>query len=377
MSRAERQKMKKEAREKQKEKLKKKKGKDNIINSEGNWNVEDINVSKNSQEFDGSDSELDVSDYNVSSDKEGSSEDGIVQIESGNESEESRGEGISKIQTKRQVDKSKHLESEGSDSEGNSDNDNDNDSNNDEDNEISNNIRHIVKLGPVPQENKFELKIGKPNKNVEESTVATLQKLGKKQKDSNKNRNFNEKILNRKFKKDSDDTPQKEVKIVDPFFITSTGENYMSLAEPRAPDEVKEFHKEGNRKLRRAARFGHVPKIKPRQEFRQDNEDRFHRHNKQNGFDKRSSGFDRQNQKYDKFTRKDNFGRDNFRDNDRMFNKNDNFHINKFRNNQQTNFNDRNDNSVKAEKLHPSWEAKKRQSGILPFEGKKVVFNDD
>ncbi|XP_026333380.1 putative uncharacterized protein DDB_G0285119 [Hyposmocoma kahamanoa] len=308
-------------------------------------------------------------------DKEGSSEDGTVQIESGNESEESRGEGISKIQRKRQVDTSIHLESEGRDSEGSSNNDND--SNNDEDNEISNNIRHIVKLGPVPQENKFELKIGKPNKNVEESTVATLRKLGKKQKDSNKNRNFNEKILNRKFKKDSDDTPQKEVKIVDPFFITSTGENYMSLAEPRAPDEVKEFHKEGNRKLRRAARFGHVPKIKPRQEFRQDNEDRFHRHNKQNGFDKRSSGFDRQNQKNDKFTRKDNLGRDKFRDNDRMFNKNDNFHINKVRNNQQTNFNDRNDNSVKPEKLHPSWEAKKRQSGILPFEGKKVVFNDD
>lgn len=378
MSRAERQKMKKEAREKQKEKLKKKKGKDNIVNSEGNWNVEDITVSNNSQDFVGSDNELNVFDYNVSHDKEGSSEDDNVQVGLGNESDESPSKGSSKIQRKKHVEKDNHVESEGSDSESNSAS-NDDCSDKDEDNKISNNIRHNVKLGPVPQENKFELKIGKPNKNVEENTVARIQKSEKKHKDStkNKNKNFNEKILNRKFKKDSDDTSQKEVKIVDPFFITSTGENYMSLAEPRAPDEVKEFHKEGNRKLRRAVRFGHVPKIQPRQEFRQDNEDRFNRHNRQNGFDKRSGGFDRHNQANDRFNRKDYLGRDNFKDNDRKFIKNDKFQINKFEDNQRTNFKDMIDNSAKPEKLHPSWEAKKRQSGILPFEGKKVVFNDD
>lgn len=378
MSRVERQKMKKEAREKQKEKLKKKKGKDNIVNSEGDWNVEHINTSNHSPDFGGSDIELDVSD-----DEEKSSVVSDEHFEPENESDENQsdenqsheeptllkenisektGKDSSRIQRIRRVDKDKQPESERSDSDGKSDND--------DDNAISNDVRHTAKLGPVQQENKFELKIGKPNKNAKENKVSIIQKSDKKQRD--KNKNFNEKILNRKFKKDSDDTPQKETKVVDPFFITSTGENYMSLAEPRSPDEVKEFHKEGNRKLRRAVMFGHAPRIKPRQEFRQDNENRFNRH-RQNGFDK---GFDRQNQKHERFNRRDNIGRDNFKYNDK-FNKEDNFQINKFRDNQRTNINDRSDNSAKPEKLHPSWEAKKRQSGILPFKGKKVVFSDD
>lgn len=349
MSRAERLKIKKEAWEKQKEKLKKKKRNVNIVYSEGDWNVEHITTNNNSQvcqKFDGSDNELDISCYNGASDKEGSV-DLDEQIEPGNKSDKSQIKGSSMIQSKRQVDKDKHPESDGSDSEGNSDND------------------------ILQQENKFELKIGKANKNVEGNTVAIIQKSEKKKKDSKKNKNFNEKILNRKFKnkKELDDTSQKEVKIVDPFFITSTGENYMSLAEPRAPDEVKEFHKEGNRKLRRAAQFGHVLTIKPRQEFRQDNEDRF---NRQNGFDKTSGGFDGQNQLHNRFNRKD-----NFKDNDRRLNKNHNFQVNKFRDNPRTDVNDRSDVSAKPEKLHPSWEAKKRQSGILPFKGKKVVFDDD
>lgn len=350
MSRAERLKMKKEAWEKQKEKLKKKKRQVNTANSEGDWNVEHITPSNNNQVLDSLDNELDISYNNGSSDIEGSSVDLDEQIGPENKSDKSQIKGSSKIQIKRQVDKDKHTESDGSNSECNSDND------------------------ILQQENKFELKIGKANKNEEGNTVATIQKSEKKKKDSKKNKNFNEKILNRNFKnkKDLDDTSQKEVKIVDPFFITSTGENYMSLAEPRAPDEVKEFHKEGNRKLRRAVKFGLVPKIKPRQEFRQDNKDRFNRHNRQNGFDKKSGGFDRQNLLNDRFNRKD-----NFKDNDRRLNENQNYQINKFRDNPRTNFNDQSDASNKPEKLHPSWEAKKRQSGILPFKGKKVVFDDD
>lgn len=179
----------------------------------------------------------------------------------------------------------------------------------------------------------------------------TKQKPVKKHKE-NKNKNLNEKLSQRKFKKDTDVTQLIENKIVDPFFITSTGENYMSVAEPRQPDEFKEIHRQGNRKLRRAAMFGHVPKIKPRRnnyEGNNFNTNNFSR-NREEDFSTKSSGrFD--NSKQSNF---------NYKDND----------------NKKT-FGGKNENvAKKEEKLHPSWEAKKKQSGILPFQGKKIVFDE-
>ncbi|KAF9424498.1 hypothetical protein HW555_000309 [Spodoptera exigua] len=201
----------------------------------------------------------------------------------------------------------------------------------------------------------------------------------KKQKELNKTKNFNEKLLQKKLKKGVD-APVVENKIVDPFFITATGENYMSVVEPRAPDEVKEEHMRGNRKMRRAAMFGHVPTSRPRQNNY--NNDRF---NNQNGYDK-GNNYKRKFDDKPQFNDKRNFNdKKNFRDgknfNDRQnFNDRKNFgnrnsYNNDFNSKPGFNTNDRNKDG-KQEKLHPSWEAKKKKSGILPFEGKKIVFDE-
>ncbi|CAF4956189.1 unnamed protein product [Pieris macdunnoughi] len=164
-----------------------------------------------------------------------------------------------------------------------------------------------------------------------------IEKVDKRKE--NKNKNINEKILNRNFKKKTEDMPE-IVKVVDPFFVTSTGDNYLSLAEPRAPDEIKEAHKQGNRQYRRAIMFGHVPKIKPKK----NNYEKFNQNNskfKQNSFNSTSDS---------QFNRKG-----------KSFN---------------NTVNESNKIEEKPEKLHPSWEAKKKHSSILPFQGKKTVFDD-
>ncbi|KAI5651506.1 hypothetical protein NE865_00750 [Phthorimaea operculella] len=190
----------------------------------------------------------------------------------------------------------------------------------------------------IEDESEFKLKIGE-NK--------TKGKEDKKQKESNKNKNLQDKIRKNKFKKDSDEIKEVE-KVVDPFFVTATGENYMSVFEPRQPDEIKEVHKQGNRAYRRAVMFGNVPKHKPRPQFREDNFDR------QNAYGKRPAN---------KFDEQNGFSRNN-----NKFNKDDN---NRFDDRKKPRFNDRNvkQQEEKPEKLHPSWEAKKKQSGILPFQG--------
>ncbi|CAG9790802.1 unnamed protein product [Diatraea saccharalis] len=166
----------------------------------------------------------------------------------------------------------------------------------------------------------------------------------------NKNRNLNEKLLSRKFKKDSFDAPIEETKVVDPFFVTSTGENYLSVVEPRAPDEVKEIHRQGNRKLRRAAMFGRVPKMKPRRNNFEVDENRFNR------FNKHSSSYNNDTNKY--------ANRGDF--------SNDKRDLTSKRSKLSTN----EPVESKPERLHPSWEAKKRQSKIQPFQGKKIVFDE-
>ncbi|XP_032514650.2 serum response factor-binding protein 1 [Danaus plexippus] len=170
-----------------------------------------------------------------------------------------------------------------------------------------------------------------------------MQKI-KKPKE-NKNKNLNKKLQDRKFHKVSDDDHSQATRVVDPFFITSSGENYMSLVEPRQPDEIKEVHKQGNRKFRRAVMFGHVPKPKVRKSYN----DRYNDiDSSENNFvggktDNRQKTKDSSRQNGNKFDRRKKY--------------------------------DNNESDV-PEKLHPSWEAKKKQSSILPFQGKKIVFDE-
>ncbi|VVC98681.1 unnamed protein product [Leptidea sinapis] len=185
---------------------------------------------------------------------------------------------------------------------------------------------HITKITPVHENTK---------------------KKPEKRKANKKNKNIKEKIRKINFHKDLDEPIPAVAKVVDPFFITSTGDNYLSVAEPRPPDEVKEVHKQGNRKYRRAVMFGHVPKnsTKPRR-------DNF----------KTNSRFNSADQDQISSTKK--FRKD---ENGLHRHKNDNFAQNKLKNLES---------EEKLEKLHPSWEAKKKQSSILPFLGKKIVFDN-
>ncbi|XP_026753120.2 MATH and LRR domain-containing protein PFE0570w-like [Galleria mellonella] len=359
MSRQERKKLKKEA----KDKNKKKKGIENekIVNSEGNWEVEDVEMDNDSKELD----ENATSDEMGLSDEDESNE----EVASDNQSSLSNEENLTLnndlenevFDAQKNVKKQIKTRGGKTGKESNEDSDKDND-------ELPASIGKFVRFIPdkVKSDNDIDdLSCNNSKSNIEKANKTALKNsknTEKKGKDSNKNKNFNEKILLRKFKRDEDEIPTAGKKVVDPFFITATGENYMSVAEPRQPDEIKEIHKQGNRKLRRAAMFGHVPKIKPGQNhFRNNNSysngDKFDsKLNYRNKFNNQSDNYENKVSK-------------------NAYNKSDSNDSKKTRFDK---FSDRKSeqNEDKQEKLHPSWEAKKRQSGILPFQGKKIVFDD-
>ncbi|KAG6446078.1 hypothetical protein O3G_MSEX004268 [Manduca sexta] len=339
MSRQERLKLKKEAKEKQKSKQRGKNGK--VVNAEGDWDVEDIKMSDKKVMMDG--------DNDIETEKMFSDEGNDFEMDDDSDNEQSRGKALlgdadSADEQGSQESDERHQDSE--EDEVGDGNDSDSCDDNNEDKKSS--LGNFVKLKPELSKN---IQVKDNNTDLDSKNIVKRNKVplpvkkSEKKKDVNKNKNLNEKLLQRKFKKGEDEAPVAQNKVVDPFFITSTGENYMSVAEPRQPDEVKEIHKQGNRKLRRAAMFGHVPKIKPKENY---DDSRFRQNDDRGNF--RS-----------KFNDKE----------DKKFNNKGNFNDRKFDNNR--NFNSKKD---EPEKLHPSWEAKKKKSGILPFEGKKIVFDE-
>ena len=374
MSRIERRKIKKEAKDKQKEKNKKKAAKNNkVVNAEGDWNVEDVVMNDSKVSVGGEDDEIsgdDGSGNEMSGDEndgnEVSGDESDANEVSGDESVQSEGEGEDEENDDtgpENVEEQSDAAAESSDG---------------EEKEDSKFAKVTPKVNPTVGKAKLPNPKAKPavDTSIKGKTEAVNIKTVppkemkprnppkeivkknpiQKQKELNKTKHFNEKILQKKLKKDSD-APVLENKIVDPFFITSTGENYMSVVEPRAPDEVKEEHVGGNRRLRRAVQFGLVPKSKLRQNNNYHKEDRYNNQN----------GYDRGNSFKGKFNDRQQNDRRNFNDR-KSFN-------NDF--NDKRGFNNRNDrNNDEPEKLHPSWEAKKKKSGLLPFEGKKIVFDE-
>ncbi|XP_028169697.1 protein PFC0760c [Ostrinia furnacalis] len=352
MSREERKKMKKEAKEKQKNKKKGKGAK--VVNAEGEWDVEDIEMTGNLN-----------TDKNLSDDDDDDAEkDDCMDEDDGDEPRENISDDDKSAEKEESSDDEEMDQNSESENESNDENGKESDSESkigeysESDDETPSSTGKLAKAvtadtKKVNPKTPSIVSDVKTQLDVKPKPLELNKKLDNK-KDKHKqgkNKNLNEKLLSRKFKKDVSESPVPENKVVDPFFITSTGENYMSVVEPRPPDEVKEVHKQGNRKIRRAAMFGHVPKIKPRNDnFAPDN-----RFNKQNGFNKNSTN------KYDQ----DSFGK--FKNDSRKFT------------DKRSNF-DRNEEpkqiESKPEKLHPSWEAKKRQSGIKPFQGKKIVFDE-
>ncbi|XP_072938163.1 uncharacterized protein [Epargyreus clarus] len=370
MSRQERRKLKKEAREKQKDK---KKGKGNEpVQVEGDWDVEDINMDESEDKNNASDDDDEIDDKSDESD-----DDNIDKEQSGDESDAiNESDDDLKSNNTHLIDRRKEKIADSNENSESDDDEQSDDEPSEDDDDRNSSLGQFVKSTPSITNNDKIVNNNSINK-VEKKDTTIKKNVEKKHKDSHKNRNLNTKILMKTFHKDTSELPTQETKVVDPFFITATGENYMSVAEPRQPDEVKEVHKEGNRKYRRAVMFGHVPKAKPRRDdFRPDrNNPRF------NKFDDNRNNF---NSKTDKFTKfddnKNNFNakRDNrtngFDNNQRRFNNSDDSkNIGNFN---KSNVSKRNIDETKPEKLHPSWEAKKRQSGILPFQGKKIVFDE-
>ncbi|RVE44800.1 hypothetical protein evm_010552 [Chilo suppressalis] len=342
MSREERKKLKKEAKEKQKNK---KKGKENklkekdVVNAEGVWKVEDMNVSGSVKECsDNEQSDIEEVISEGETETVQNSEEGSVQ-----QNTEEFNSNESDIESNNSQDE-KHSDTAPTSSE--SENEKDDTEDDIDATKTASNTKQ-VKFLKLKSRKKLQIQDIGNVKKVTEVNFGTPQNLPQKNpvmnsKDkskSNKNKNLNEKLLSRKFKKDSVEAPVQETKIVDPFFITSSGENYLSVVEPRPPDEVKEVHKQGNRKLRRAVLFGHVPKIKPRQHTFEADGNRF---SKQNGFNKNNNS--------NRYNNREDFSNDK-------------------RNvtNKRKIFESTEQQESKPEKLHPSWEAKKRQSGIQPF----------
>ncbi|CAG9566350.1 unnamed protein product [Danaus chrysippus] len=292
MSRQERLKLKKEAREKQNNK----KDKNKAVNIEGEWNVE-------------------VADHKIETNLQ-SNDDVEENMAEGSDDDCNSDERVSEFDLSDEDVTKESIN-------GNSDSDKDDESN---DGNLSQ-----VKSSIQKQPDKVDVSTNM-NKKVKQKV--------KKHKE-NKNKNLNKKLQNREFHKVSNDDHLQATKIVDPFFITSSGENYMSLVEPRQPDEVKEVHKQGNRKYRRAVMFGHVPKPKIRKNYNdiEINENNFVS-SKNNDRQKNKDGFTQNDNKFDR--------RKKYDDNE----------------------------SDVPEKLHPSWEAKKKLSSIVPFQGKKIVFDE-
>ncbi|XP_061719789.1 serum response factor-binding protein 1-like [Cydia pomonella] len=389
MSRQERLKLKREAKLDKKMKRDKKQ---KVVNAEGEWDVEDINTRKvkdapkiTSKNFKESDDEISADDEEMELDENANSD---KEVQSDDEEDISHGEEANSDDQDDKEDGNQENQSDESEAESETKMEGGQESNS-TDNEPQSKKKEVLGKFIKPSPVKVNIK-----QNESITSALTFEQLGKnrrkpeikkpiKPKDMHKNKNLNDKLQSRKFKKESSESQVKETKIVDPFFITSTGENYLSVAEPRQPDEVKEIHKQGNRKERRAAMFGHVPKVKPRKDFRQSNSDRTNNlRNKLNKDDNYNQGNDGKNRNESRFN-----GKDQFRNqNDKPFGRNNHF---KGRNDKpgedRNDFKSRNDKfkgrnndaaETKVEKLHPSWEAKKKQSGILPFQGKKIVFDE-
>lgn len=373
MSRQERLKLKKEEIEKQKNKKKRKeenrkKRLSNAINVEGEWDVENTTdkskdtIKKDTVKKDKviEDEEMSQGDDLSDADDDKEENNSVLSDKSDDISDNSEGLDESN-------DESVHIKQTDNDSNDDDDDADDNDEEREDKEEveditdskinkeivlnkvIKNNSKNKVELNSnKPESEVFELKV-KPNNKSENKA----NKVEKKVKDVHKNKNLKDKLQKRKFNKESEGLEAKTKKVlVDQFFVTSTGNNYKSLVEPRNPDEVKDEHKRGNRKYRRAVMFGHVLKTKP----------------KKNGLQYSSSN---------NFTKKSGY-------NTKQFFTNQN-NVNGKEDNKNRQFDNRNNNlsskgvdkrNAVPEKLHPSWEAKKKQSAILPFQGKKIVFDD-
>lgn len=160
-------------------------------------------------------------------------------------------------------------------------------------------------------------------------------------------------------------------KRVDSFFMTDVGSNYMTMAIPRPADKLvqdddeKSYGMTKNRKMRRAALFGNdvILTNKFNKKKRYDDSDRFDRStNEDNG----------------RFDRSKNEDNERFTNQKSRNGSSDNLHTNYKTHNRMDFKDDVNKTPLpesKVEKLHPSWQAKKQQSTILPFQGNKIVFD--
>ncbi|XP_075216875.1 uncharacterized protein LOC142322086 isoform X2 [Lycorma delicatula] len=152
------------------------------------------------------------------------------------------------------------------------------------------------------------------------------------------NKLLEEKPQKPSFKKED---KKDEIKIADPFFVTADNTEYMTVATSEKQIEVlKNVNENFKRKSEKYTNYN-----------------KFENNNNNNRGKFTGKKFS------DKFNFKERF--------------NGSKHINVKQENRFTRRNTTNNSSI-VERLHPSWEAKKKQSGLImtQFAGKKIVFED-
>ncbi|XP_037807351.1 myb-like protein X [Lucilia sericata] len=169
-----------------------------------------------------------------------------------------------------------------------------------------------------------------------------------------------------------EEDPEEEEMVVDPFFITDTGENYLSTAVIKR-NQNNENDNEEKRDLHMIKLNNYDKKSTDFKDRREQNRDRNQRDFNQNrpqnnNWNKREEGREHQN-KWQQ-NRQTNNGRDG------------KFSQNKWNDRKKTDsrqdFKHKAANTNVEENLHPSWAAKQKLKPVITgFQGKKITFGDE
>lgn len=179
--------------------------------------------------------------------------------------------------------------------------------------------------------------------------------------------NFNTSKMKVEHVSDEEEPEQEEDLVVDPFFITDTGENYLSTAVVKRNQNDEDDNNENKRDL-------HMIKLNNSDKKSVDFRERRQQNRNNNQRDKRapnnrnSWNNDKDRSTQNKWNNKQSNGRDKFSQN-------------KWSDKKQTPQDFRNKNTKNTneeDKLHPSWAAKQKLKPVITgFQGKKITFGDD
>ncbi|XP_065355091.1 MATH and LRR domain-containing protein PFE0570w [Calliphora vicina] len=176
---------------------------------------------------------------------------------------------------------------------------------------------------------------------------------------------------------DAEEEPEEEIAVeeemvVDPFFITDTGENYLSTAVIKRDQNAEHENNEEKRDLHmiKLNKYDKRPTdFKDRRQQGRDNNQRDFTQNRPQNNNRWNSGDGREQQ--NRWNNKQTNDRDKFSQNKWNDRKNNETRDQDFKHNKSANNSD-------EQKLHPSWAAKQKLKPVITgFQGKKITFGDD